>query len=479
MRAANELERTPMPTLGTHARDLTAIAVPIALSLVAQKVVNVTDAVMLGGLGPRALAAGALATTVFFTIMTLMHGLMSGLTVLLAHARGAGKGAEVPALYGSALLVAALLSIPLFIAMTHLESILLVAGTEPELATSAGRSAGVLRWGAPGALLGLSLMRAFLPAVGGARVLLSVSCAVMLVNVALNHAFIYGFGWLPAMGFVGSAAATATTLTISAVCLLWVAHRAPHYRVFTQGLRVDRAAIRHILVIGAPVSVSLGVEAAVFLVAGLSLSSFDPAALPAHQIAFSIVDTIFAVPLALANAANVRLGYWSGAGRPAEVTIAGAVALSMGAAFMLGTSTLLWLLPHTLVSFYLDTSLLANRETVISAVTLLGIAAFFQLGDGLQSIAAGCLRGLKDTKIPMLLSAFGYWGIAFPLGQWLARSQQMGATGIWVGLATGLTVVALLLTIRFFALIRRQNHPPMRSRPLYTQDHHPFPRNDP
>lgn len=121
------------------------------------------------------------------------------------------------------------------------------------------------------------------------------------------------------------------------------------------------------LSIGAPVSVTLGVEAAVFLVAGLSLCAFDPAALPAHQTAFSVADTIFAIPLALANAANVRLSYWSGTGRPAEVTTAGAMALSMGAAFMPGAATLLWLLPYTLVSFYLDTTLPASQGTIITA----------------------------------------------------------------------------------------------------------------
>lgn len=443
------------PTTAAHARDLIAITVPIALSLLAQKVVNVTDAVMLGGQGAKALAAGVLATTVFFTIMTLMHGLMSGLTVLLAHARGAGKEGEIPTLYGSALVMAMLLSIPLFLAMSHLETILLIAGTQPELAANAGQSAKVLRWGAPGALLGLSLMRAFLPAVGGARVLLLVSFLVMLVNAVLNHAFIYGFWWIPAMGFTGSAAATASTLTISAICLLWVVHRSSRYRVFTRCLRVDHKAMRQMLNIGGPVSVTLGVEAAVFLVAGLSLSSFDPAALPAHQIAFSIVDTIFAVPLALANAANVRLGYWSGARQRAEVITAGALALSMGASFMLSMAAILWFLPHTLVGFYVDTSLSINRETVMTTVTLLGIASLFMLGDGLQCIASGCLRALKDTKIPMVLSSIGYWGIAFPLGQWLAQHQQMGAVGIWIGLASGISAAAILLTVRFFLLSRR------------------------
>ncbi|MCI4029854.1 MATE family efflux transporter [Dickeya dianthicola] len=443
------------PNFKTHARDLIAIAVPIAISLLAQKVVNVTDAVMLGGLGPEELGAGVLATTVFFTIMTLMHGVMSGLTVLLSHARGSGKYAEIPKLYGSALLLAVLLSIPLFIAMSNLETILLFAGTERELARNAGYSAAVLRWGAPGALLGLSLMRAFMPAVGGARVLLVVSVLVMLINAALNHAFIYGFWLLPAMGYVGSAAATSTTITLSAICLLWVAHRSSRYRTFTKELRADFKIIRQILNIGCPVSITLGVEAAVFLVAGLSLSSFDPAALPAHQIAFSIVDTIFAVPLALANAANVRLSFWSGAKRPAEVKKSGTLALSMGAAFMLIASAILWLMPQKLVGFYIDNSQSTNYETVKIAMTLLGIASLFMLGDGIQSIASGCLRALKDTKIPMVLSTIGYWGIAFPFGQWLAHSQHMGAKGIWIGLATGISASAMLLTIRFYILSRR------------------------
>lgn len=458
------LKWNEIPTLGTHIRDLTKIAIPIAISLLAQKAVNVTDVVMLGSLGPHELAAGVLATTIFFTIMTLMYGLMSGLTVLLAHAHGASEDAKIPKLYGSGMLIAALLSIPLFITMSHLETILLAIGTQPELARNAGLSAAVLRWGAPSASFGVCLMRAFLPAVGGARVLLWVSFVVVPVNAALNYAFIHGFLWLPALGFVGSAAATATTLSISAICLLGVVHCGARYRVFTKNFKVDCKIIQQILSLGAPVSIGLGVEVAGFLVAGISLSSFDPVALPGHHIAFSIIDTIFAVPLALASAATVKLGFWSGMGRPVEVITAGALVLSIGVAFMLSTAAILWLLPHTLISFYLNTTLPNNQTTVVVAARLLGIAALFELGDGIQSIASGCLRALKDTKIPMVLSTISYWGIAFPLGQWLARSQQMGATGIWIGFATGVSVSALLLTIRFFLLSRSNG-----CLPIYTQ----------
>jgi MATE family multidrug resistance protein len=452
--------------LRAHARELVAIAAPIALSLLAQKVVNVTDAVMLGGQGPGEFAAGLLATSVFFTIVTPMHGVMSGLTVLLSHARGAGDDARVPTLYGSALLLAALLSIPVFLLMSCLGTALNLAGIDPRLASDTGRSAAVLRWGVPGAMLGLTLMRAFLPAVGGARALLAVSLVVVLVNAVLNRVFIHGFWLVPAMGYVGSAAATASVLTISATCLLWMAHRGAAYRVFTRGWRVDAAVMRQMLGIGAPVSVTRAAEVAVFLVAGLSLGSLDSKALPAHQIAFNVVDTIFAVPLALSSAACVRLAYWSGTGRPAQVNIAGAVALAMGAVFMLGASAALWLLPRSIVGFYLDASLPANREVVTTSVGLLGIAALFLLGDGVQAVAAGCLRALRDTKLPMVLSAACYWGIAFPLGQWLARHGQLGAAGIWIGLAAGVSTAALLLTCRFFALSRRASRQPVSSAAL-------------
>jgi len=127
---------------------------------------------------------------------------------------------------------------------------------------------------------------------------------------------------------------------------------------------------------------------------------------------------------------------------------------------MLGASAVLWLLPQSIVGFYLDVSLPANREVVTISVGLLGVATLFLLGDGIQTVAAGCLRALRDTKLPMVLSTACYWGIAFPLGQWLARHRQLGATGIWIGLTVGVSTAALLLTCRFFALSRRASRQP-------------------
>jgi MATE family multidrug resistance protein len=208
----------------------------------------------------------------------------------------------------------------------------------------------------------------------------------------------------------------------------------------------------NILRLGLPIGGLRGMEVGVFLAAGILMGLLGAAALGAHQLVLNCAGISFMVPLGLGQAATVRVAYELGAGRAFAARRAALVALALGIGFMSAAAMVLWTAPEAIIAIYVDIADPANRETVEIARRLIVIAAIFQVFDGIQVIAAGALRGYRDTFVPMLLAAFGYWGTGF-LGGWLlAFPLGYGAVGLWWGLALGLAVVAILLTLRLHLL---------------------------
>jgi MATE family multidrug resistance protein len=211
-------------------------------------------------------------------------------------------------------------------------------------------------------------------------------------------------------------------------------------------------AIRDILGLGLPIGAMRGIEVGVFLAAGILIGLFGAAALGAHQIVINCASVSFMVPLGLGQAATVRVAHQLGAGRPMAARRAAFLALALGVAFMGAAAIVLWTWPGPIIGVYVDVADPANRETVEIARHLIAIAALFQVFDGVQVIAAGALRGYKDTLVPMLLASGGYWGAGFAGGWVLAFPLGYGVVGLWWGLALGLAVVAVLLTVRLHLL---------------------------
>ena len=269
-----------------------------------------------------------------------------------------------------------------------------------------------------------------------------------------RHRYVGGSGGLPAMGMAGSAMATVLVMSGMAAVLLGWLHGRPALRRFVAWRRPGAALLRRIVGLGLPVMGTFAVETGLFLAIGLLIGRLGPAPLAAHQIALSIVSVSFMVPLAIAQAANVRVGNRVGAGDLAGARRAGLVAIGLGAATEAAAAAVLLLAPGTLAGLYIDPALPANREALATAMTLIGIAAVFQVADGMQAVAAGALRGLGDTRVPFGLAAAGYWGLGFPVAWWLTGPMGVGAAGAWWGLAASLLAVAMALTLRF---IRRSS----------------------
>lgn len=442
----------------SHVRATVRLAAPLAIAQLAATVMGLTDTAMLGWLGADALAAGGLAINLFITLVLMLGGVLTAVGVLVAYARGSGE-ARIPELYRSGLLLALLLSVPGFAALSFGEGLLLAIGEPPELARATGAYLDVLRWGVPGAVLDIGLMRAFLPAIGQGRLLLWVSLAAVLVNAGLAWVLMFGAFGSPGFGMAGSAAATALSLSGISAALLTLLHLHPALRRHVSPGRARRATLIEMLRLGLPVGATYAVETGLFLATGLLTGLLGAAALGAHQIALSVASTAFMVPLAVAQAANVRVGGYMGAGRRADARRAGLVAIGLGGAFMAAAGLLLLALPETIAGLFVSPAVPANREAFAIAVSLLGVAAAFAVVDGVQSVAIGSLRGLKDTRVPFAVAALGYWGVGFPLAYAAAFWLGWGAVGLWLGLAGGLAVVAVAATWRFVVLSRGDQSP--------------------
>ena len=435
--------------IARHAAETLRLASPLAVAQLAQMAMGVTDTVLLGAVGGEALAAGGLGASLFFTAVILMQGVLTSVSILVAQALGAGRKVEVPELYWTGLLLALLLVAPAFLLFSVAEPALLALGEPARLAADFGAYLRVLRWGAPGALIGLGLMRAFLPAVNQGAMLQWVALGSAVANGLLCYGLIHGTWGLPALGLLGSALSSVLVLWGAAAALLLLVHLRPAVRETVGWHRPRTRVLGAMLRLGGPVSATFAVEAGLFVAVGLLVGLLGPAPLAAQQVALSVLSVAFMVPLAVAQAANVRVGHYVGGRDFAGARRAGLVAIGLGAAFEVAAAVVLLAMPKQIVGLYLDRAAPGNAEAFAIAVDLLGVAVMFQVADGVQSVAAGALRGLGDTRVPFLIAAFGYWGLGFPAAWWLTMRGGWGAAGAWWGLAVSLIAVAALLTRRF------------------------------
>jgi MATE family multidrug resistance protein len=442
------------PGLGAELRATLALAAPLAAANLAQMAMNVTDTVMVGRLGALSLAAAGLGGMLYFTGGVVLQGVLSAVAPLAGHALGAGDRNRAGRIAGTGLLLAVLLALPFIAALRELDRVLQALGYNAALAAEIGRYLRAIAWGGP-AFLGFAVLRSLLAVLSHTRSIMAVLLICVVGNAALNWILVFGHLGMPALGVAGSGYASAVNqwLILAGLTLcLYVRPGLAGLRVWRNAGMARRGEMAEILRLGLPIGGIMGIEVGVFMTAGILMGLLGAAALGAHQIVLNCAGVTFMVPLGLGQAATVRVAHELGAGRPEAARRAGFVALALGIAFMSMTAVLLWTFPRAIIAVYVDIADPANRGVVETARRLLAIAALFQVFDGTQTIAAGALRGYKDTMIPMILAAFGYWGAGFAGGWLLAFPLGYGAVGLWWGLALGLAVVAVLLTLRLYRL---------------------------
>lgn len=441
-------------TLAEELRATFHLAAPLALAQLAQIGMGVTDTVMLGSVGRDAIAAGGLGANVFFTLSAILQGLVMSVGILVAHARGADAPDKIAPILRGGLLIALMAAIPLMLFMLDIAHVLRLIGEPANLAHDVGRYNQILLLAAPASMI-LALQRSYLAAMGHARPVMVISIAALVGNGCLNYALIHGHLGLPRMGYLGSATATAITLWIAMAATAAVTHR-----VKIPGRLngpIDWAVVRELASLGWPIAVTMGVEIMLFMVASLMMGMMGNTVLAAHQVTLNVASLTFMVPLAAAQAANVRVGFHMGARNPHSAKRAATASFILGVGFMMLSALTMLTLPHEIaLLFNLKPEIPSDAEVIALVVRLLLISAIFQVFDGAQTIAVGALRGLKDTRVPMVLAGLGYWAVGFPAAWLLGFTFKLGAEGIWWGLAISLMAAALVLNMRFWRLIDRR-----------------------
>jgi MATE family multidrug resistance protein len=434
-----------------------ALASPLILTNVAQALIHATDVVLLGWVGPRTLAAGTLGINVYVAFLIFGMGLVTAASPMIAKELGerAHSVRDVRRTVRQAMWAAATLTVPIWILLWNTKAILLALGQDPGLAADAQRFIRALEWGLLPYLFYL-VLRSFISALEKPLWSLLVGLCAVVFNGLLNYGLIFGRFGLPALGLQGAGigSALANCLMFAGMALVVTRHRRfRRYRLFGRFWRPDWSRYKLVWRLGLPIAVTLGLEITIFNAAVFLMGLIGTAAIAAHAIAIQIAALTFMVPLGLGQAVTVRVGLAYGRRDRDGVTRAGWTAFGLGVGFMSAACVLILLMPHLLVSAFLDPADPANGPVISLAVSFLLVAALFQVFDGAQAVGAGMLRGLHDTTVPMVYAAVGYWVIGLLTGVGLAFGLGWDGLGIWVGLATGLGVVAVLMIARW---IRRE-----------------------
>ena len=451
----------PSETAGHHlSSELTEtlkLAAPMALTQLGQIAMTTTDLAFIGRISNEAVAAAGLAGTIYFVSFTVGMGLMTAVAPLAAQAFGAQNPRLVRRALRTGLWAALVISLPIMAFPLRGEQILHALGQAQSTSHLAQDYLFGLVWGVMPALW-FQAIRSFMGAVNRPQPILWITLAAIPANALLAYLLIYGAFGLPRLGLFGAGIATTTVNFGTFLAGLWfVTQRKPFsdYRVLTRLWRIDWTLMRQIVVIGAPISIAFLLEYGLFSSAGLLMGLISTAALAAHQIALQVAAILFMVPLGIGMAATIRVGHAVGRSDAAAVKRAGLVAMLLGVLLSAILTLAVLLARDAIARFFLGATPANADATIELAATLLTIGATLFITDGLQSTAVGALRGLKDTRVPLLFAAISYWLIGFSTAYALAFATPFGAIGVWIGLSLGTVVYATLLVLRFRILSNR------------------------
>ena len=414
---------------------MATLAMPVVVAEIGWVAMGLVDTLMVGPLGPEAIGAVGIGSAVFMGVVIFAMGLFLGLDTLVSHAYGAGRVDDCHRWLVHGTLLSLVVSVPITLLLLGLSSLLGRWGLDPAVYRLSRPYLDILVWSV-GPLLLYATFRRYLQGMGVVRPVMIALVAANVTNAIVNWILIYGKFGAPAMGVRGSAWATVMSRVAMAACLLIVIIRRERGRrpgLFETSLAIDTGWMRRLIALGLPAASQLTLEVGVFAAS---------TALAAHQIAVNIAALSFMVPLGVSSAGAVRVGHALGRRDVDGAARAGWTALAIGAGFMACTALAFVLVPRMLMGAF------TRDERVIAlGATLLAVAAIFQLFDGIQGVATGILRGLGDTRTPMVWNLVGHWFVGLPSGYALCFVAGYGVIGLWWGLTIGLTICGVALLV--------------------------------
>lgn len=447
--------RVDRSILRTELAATARLAWPVVVAELGWMLMGVVDTIMVGRLSPEAIGAVGMSSTIFLALGIFGMGLLLGLDTLVAQAFGAGSIAECHRWLLDGVVLAVMVTPPVVAGVYALTATMDGWGMHPAVLELARPYLYVVAWSALPLLL-YAAFRRYLQALNLVKPVMFTVVSANVINAAVNWLLVFGHLGFPALGTEGAAWATVCSRVYMAlvlgVVIVWKGRKTG---LFETPRGVYAARLRRLLGLGGPAATQLVAEVGVFGLATALAARLDPTALAAHQIALNVASVSFMVPLGVASAGAVRVGHAVGRGDPAGASRSGWTAIALGVAFMAAAALAFVLLPRQLVRLFSG-----DPAVVAIGATLLLVAAAFQLFDGLQAVATGVLRGLGDTRTPMLSNLAGHWLLGLPVGYVLCFRMDWGVVGLWIGLSVGLIAVALALLTAWLAEVAslRRSH---------------------
>jgi MATE family multidrug resistance protein len=424
------------------------VAGPVILAELGWMGMGVVDTIMVGPLGPAAIGAVGVGSSLHFALAIFGMGLFLGLDTLVSQAFGAGRLDECQAWLARGVTLAIVLTVPFLVVGFALQYTIPWLGFHPAVKPLLVSYFSILLWSTP-FLLFYATFRRYLQGMHTVTPVMFALVSANGVNAVANWALIYGNAGFPALGSAGAAWATLLSRGYMATVLLAAAMRTwlrqapapqPALADARSSRRRERAQMWRLIELGFPAASQITLEVGVFAAASALAGMLTPTAVASHQIALNIIAVAFMIPLGLSSAGAVRVGHAIGSGDPRRAAAAGWTAILLGAAFMALMAVTFVTIPRLLIGLFTQ-----DENVLTLASSLLLVAAVFQLFDGLQGVTTGALRGLGDTRTPMITNLAGHWLLGLPVGYTLCFAAGWGVIGLWTGLSVGLIVVGIVL----------------------------------
>lgn len=446
----------PAPQVHPHSwldelRATLVLAWPLVVAQLAGAMLFATDVVMMGWLGPKTLAAGALATSFLHPVFLGGLGVVTATAPMIAQAIGARQSRSVRRTVRQGFWVSVLLACLFTPIILNSQRLFLLLGQDPEVTALAQ---GYLNFAVGMILPGLLMiaLRSLLQARGTTTIILLITVAGIFVNALGNYALMFGNFGFPRLELIGAGISTTIVNWVMfglALAFVVFNKRYRRYHILVRLWKPDWARFREIFRIGLPIGFTITSEVGIFGVAVIMMGWLGTNEVAAHAVALQCASIAFMVPLGLSQATIVRVGLFVGAGRLDGIAKAGWTSLGLTLFVMSLTCAAFLLFPTALVGIFLDVDVPENQASLLLAASYLAIAGLFQLVDGAQAVMAAALRGMSDTKVPMIVALFGFWVVGAGTAYWAGFVLDLRGIGIWIGLASALAFVAVVMTIRF------------------------------